>query len=944
MVNKSFEVTILITCVICLVLSSFFSSLTNDEFKDTEDPSASVLTCVPSEVVTIDTRALEATPENFSVALLPDTQIYSQSYPHIYMNQTQWIVNNSQQKNIVYVLHEGDITNHNTIPQWENANASQRVLDGHVPYTLSPGNHDLGPNGNAASRDTYMNDYFNLTEYQGMPTFGGAFEPDKIENTYHLFSAGGTDWMIVSLEFAPRDAVIEWANEVVAAHPKRIVLMVTHNYLAGNVRNPGYGGDYGCTNDPAGAATGEDIWQNFGKEHRNIMCIFCGHILTEAGYISSLGDNGNKVFQMLANFQMNQNGGNGYMRLVEFDMANEKINVKTYSPFLDQYKTESHHQFVLSFNKWDYVNEEPFIKNNIAQVFLNEDDDPIYLDLNGLTKPDSGIFDDPDQDSGDGLTFYIWTGSKWSDINSGGLFDNSNLTVKLRVNDTLRIEPKENRYGTDTISLKAVDRRDEYITTNLSIEIAGVNDPPVINETEAWSYETPRPIVLPQKIICFEDQWVNLTVTAHDPIEPEQNDILKYSSNGSVDNAPFFHIDEDTAQVSFKPTNDMVGIYHLMITVDDTGQDNNTYDYEFVIQINNTNDPPTITTEDIPGAKEDEHYHHTFLATDIDPTNDDFIWDFDTNASFIEMARETGNLSGNPKNDDVGKFYVNITVSDGNGGFDSKNFTLNVLNTNDPPIVNHSYPDFKFDEDTIVSHIDLDDWFFDIDGDILEFRVEHDDNVTVTITDQDMVLIEPEQDWSGRGIIIFIANDTFTEISDSVDYVVKPVNDPPTNAIIRLEDMVYQEGMSQPAFGNATDVDIPYGDELYFDWSSNVTGKLESGQEVNLSLPAGVHNITLTVKDERGVATNTSITLEVETIIDDVEEIEDDPEESESGKGLIIAAIAGVVIVFLVILFFIFMKRKKGEGGSEAPEREGRTAQDSPESYIRGRSFKTLGI
>ena len=63
-----------------------------------------------------------------------------------------------------------------------------------------------------------MNDYFNITQYEAWPTLGEVFESGKIENSYHLFTADGLDWMIVSLEFAPRDAVLVWANQVVSQH------------------------------------------------------------------------------------------------------------------------------------------------------------------------------------------------------------------------------------------------------------------------------------------------------------------------------------------------------------------------------------------------------------------------------------------------------------------------------------------------------------------------------------------------------------------------------------------------------------------------------------------------------------------------------------------------------------------------------------------------------
>ena len=81
--------------------------------------------------------------ENFTIVVLPDTQGYSQDYPWIFNNQTQWIADNVESQNIIFVTQLGDLVN---IPydltQWENANQSMSTLDGKVPWAVLPGNHD----------------------------------------------------------------------------------------------------------------------------------------------------------------------------------------------------------------------------------------------------------------------------------------------------------------------------------------------------------------------------------------------------------------------------------------------------------------------------------------------------------------------------------------------------------------------------------------------------------------------------------------------------------------------------------------------------------------------------------------------------------------------------------------------------------------------------------
>ena len=87
-------------------------------------------------------------PQNqpFTIVALPDSQYYTAeihgSTRDIFTSQTQWIVNHKDDSNIVFVLHEGDITDGNSAPEWTNATTSISLLDGVVPYALAVGNHD----------------------------------------------------------------------------------------------------------------------------------------------------------------------------------------------------------------------------------------------------------------------------------------------------------------------------------------------------------------------------------------------------------------------------------------------------------------------------------------------------------------------------------------------------------------------------------------------------------------------------------------------------------------------------------------------------------------------------------------------------------------------------------------------------------------------------------
>lgn len=90
-----------------------------------------------------------------------------------------------------------------------------------------------------------------------------------------------------------------------------------------------------------------NTWHTFKAHGFNwlIMSLEPGQrnrVLTRASEIIrqvSKGVNGNKVYEMLANYQTGVKGGNGFLRIMPIDPGEQKISVKTYSPCIDQYIT-----------------------------------------------------------------------------------------------------------------------------------------------------------------------------------------------------------------------------------------------------------------------------------------------------------------------------------------------------------------------------------------------------------------------------------------------------------------------------------------------------------------------------------------------------------------------------------------------------------------------------
>ena len=86
---------------------------------------------------------LAAAQDPFTVVLIPDTQYYSEKHPKIYLAQTEWIKKRAKPDNIKFAIHLGDIVQNDTIEEWKIADRAHKIIDGIVPYSMVPGNHDM---------------------------------------------------------------------------------------------------------------------------------------------------------------------------------------------------------------------------------------------------------------------------------------------------------------------------------------------------------------------------------------------------------------------------------------------------------------------------------------------------------------------------------------------------------------------------------------------------------------------------------------------------------------------------------------------------------------------------------------------------------------------------------------------------------------------------------
>jgi hypothetical protein len=281
-------------------------------------------------------------PSDFTLVFLPDTQNYpaflSGGSPQMFYAQTAWIAAQRDARHIAYVGHLGDcVQNGGNIGEWRYADTAMANLDmAQVPWGIVPGNHDQDPVGSPDGASTALfNQFFGVDRFADQPYYGGHFGSNN-DNHFDLFSAGGLDFIVVYIEYGDSQdqVVLDWADSLLTVYATRRAIVISHNTM--NTGNPGSFSSQGLTIHDA------------LKGHANFFLALGGHVAGEGRRLDVF--NGDTVYSLLADYQGRANGGDGWLRLLEFSPANNRIQVRTYSPWLDQYETDGDSEFQLPYD------------------------------------------------------------------------------------------------------------------------------------------------------------------------------------------------------------------------------------------------------------------------------------------------------------------------------------------------------------------------------------------------------------------------------------------------------------------------------------------------------------------------------------------------------------------------------------------------------------------
>ena len=290
------------------------------------------------------TGASASIPFDFTVCVLPDTQYYAQKYPDTFHAQTAWIAANAVRETIVFVSHVGDVVQSGgeSRKEWQLAVAAFKRLNGKVPFGIVAGNHDADLIGNRSTDYAMYREHCGRAMLKDCPTLVALSEDEC--SSIHKVSAPGMTFLSLHLEPDVRASTIAWVLEQLDKFPKLPVLLTTHNYLNDVTRSRDK-----TTSMRLFGNSAEDLFQGFIRKQPRVFCVLGGHQFHAGGEFSQLSRNdvGGQVVELLQDYQARTNGGDGWLRLLRFNIKSKKLIVQTYSPVLKRFETDADSFFVI---------------------------------------------------------------------------------------------------------------------------------------------------------------------------------------------------------------------------------------------------------------------------------------------------------------------------------------------------------------------------------------------------------------------------------------------------------------------------------------------------------------------------------------------------------------------------------------------------------------------
>ena len=240
--------------------------------------------------------------------------------------------------------------------------------------------------------------------------------------------------------------------------------------------------------------------------------------------------------------------------------------------------------------------------------------------------------------------------------------------------------PGPTQTGVNGVTVRATDAGGLFATQSYTVLVAELNRAPSIVSTP--------PTTATEGVLYTYD------VEATDP---NSGDVLTFS----LDSAPAgMAIDASSGLIQWTPDGTQVGDNAVTVRADDGNGGFATQSY--TIDVAAGNQPPSITSVPIVVATEAVLYSYDVEATDPD-VGDVLTFSLDSAPAGMTIDASSGLIQWTPAGTQLGANAVAVRVVDGNGGFATQSYTIDVAVGNQSPSIT-SVPATTGTEDELYTY------------------------------------------------------------------------------------------------------------------------------------------------------------------------------------------------------------------------------------------------
>ena len=424
---------------------------------------------------------------------------------------------------------------------------------------------------------------------------------------------------------------------------------------------------------------------------------------------------------------------------------------------------------------------------------------------------------------------------------------------------TVTVTPVAGLSGTATITVTVSDGTDNT-PTNFTLTVTAVNDPPTITAiTDQTTLEDTPTAAIAFSISDPESPPAGLTLTAassNTTVVPDAN--IVFGGTGA------------NRTVIITPAGNQSGTSTITITVSDGSATAST---NFVLTVNASNDPPTITNINDQTTPENTPTGAiAFTIADVDnPVASLTVTGTSSNAALIPDANIVFGGSGanqtvtlTPVSGASGTSTITITVSDGTAT-GSTTFQFNVNNVNDPPTIS-MIGDQTTPENTPTSAIPFTVGDAETGAGSLTLTASSSNTSLVPVANISFggsgaartVTINPGASQSGSATVTITVSDGTSSTSTTFNLIITPVNDAPTVTPIANQTTAENTPTGAIPF-NIGDAETPAAN-LIVTGTSSVTTLVPNG---NIVFGGSGSDRTVTITPAPGQNGSTVITINV---------------------------------------------------------------------------------